>query len=910
MPTVRRLRSLLAVTVVVLGVAPFAARAGAPTGDDLLACDIVGQVAPLPNHWARISAPPVAAGEGDTRIESFAAPPYQPKRIYATNGQVIQASTTAGCKWDHIYPATSSVPAPKVTSRRVAKLVAPTDESLWVASYDADGVPRPHVEMTINAAPGTDGPMKAFQTVDNGLPPVGTPIALGVARKEESGAPMPRAFVLIEDVANPLGVDGEQGAPRTLYHLIHDPTVDKGGLDIRWEKATGVPADFGRIEGMVTTVRNVYGVWIWSGTKYAFSPDNGDHFTVWNAPGQVTAIDVSDRDRAFVAVDLGGGKAKAIELGLGEDIKYRVETTRPLPIIATSVSHGQEGGVWTIAGTRGTYGWDVGFGGWVPIHPPGVSGFVATAMGMSMTEDRILLGQAAGALYRFDLYRHEAFLPPPPSKGGTGIYPDVPPFGIDQPMLWVQHHDVTVRPTEVKPDKVDLGVPPNPSPLEVFFLLDTTTSMQSSIDGLKLGIQNIADEIAAKTHGKACFGVGEFKDEQPFQKSGTEAAVSEAYSRRLPITCEGQDLPLLHAAVDKMKEGGGNNVQYEAATVALRQAVIGDGQPSPPVLPNLDAEFSGGDTMRVIVLITDAGFMTGAQFPSMGDTIKALNSRRVNVVGIVVRDTNTFTDAWDDVTEVVEGTHTTAPENGVDCNGDHKSDIDPGKPLVCEADGAAPPIGPAIIGLLLGVKDNGTVAVSVGDPYHVVKKIDGNMSEVRNLRVENHLPLKLHLTCSMEQDGMDLPVRLLGFQSAVPRASEKITVHCRAPKIPPPPPPPPRPPEPELPLPPRPPIAPVLIPQFQPPPVNNPPGNLNPNAGFSQQEEQQLQLAAVGQGASEEAPEEEEVELAMSAVQEQDAAAAGLVLGCAMFVGLAGAVGLAHRRRTQRSTRTAYARVR
>jgi tellurite resistance protein len=59
-----------------------------------------------------------------------------------------------------------------------------------------------------------------------------------------------------------------------------------------------------------------------------------------------------------------------------------------------------------------------------------------------------------------------------------------------------------------------------------------------------------------------------------------------------------------------------------------------------------------------------------------------------------------------------------------------------------------------------------------------------------------------------------------------------------------------------------------------------------------------MQLATVGQDSTEQA-EDEEVELAMSGLRQDDAAAARLVLGCAVLVAAAGGVALARRRRSQ-----------
>ena len=155
---------------------------------------------------------------------------------------------------------------------------------------------------------------------------------------------------------------------------------------------------------------------------------------------------------------------------------------------------------------------------------------------------------------------------------------------------------------------------------------------------------------------------------------------------------------------------------------------------------------------------------------------------------------------------------------------------------------------------------------------------------------------------------MDLPLPLQGTKRDTPVDFADIVVHCRAPAEPPPPPPPPPPVDPPLPPPVKPPPPPILVPQFQPPPVQQPPANINPNAGFSQQEEQQFQLAAVTQDAAQD-QDMEEIELAMSGLDRNDAAAAQLVFGCAAGLSVAAGVVLANRRRVQRAIRPSYVRA-
>src|SRR5206468_4735256 len=114
--------------------------------------------------------------------------------------------------------------------------------------------------------------------------------------------------------------------------------------------------------------------------------------------------------------------------------------------------------------------------------------------------------------WRFHLYPQDAFLPPPPPPAGVGdLHPKIPHSNLHAPYIKPQVPTVTIRPGQTATDLVDFGVPPKPSSLDVFFLVDTTSSMDTSMEGLRHGLKKIATDIAVATDGYACFGVGDFK---------------------------------------------------------------------------------------------------------------------------------------------------------------------------------------------------------------------------------------------------------------------------------------------------------------------------------------------------------------------------------------------------------------
>ncbi len=885
---------MLAALLVLTAAPLLAAHAGAPTGDNLRACATPGQIQIRKDTWARIRSPQYAANEGERKVTAFAAPPTQRAWVYVTNGSVVQLSVSAGCKWDHIYPAPSQTDAVSATPRPrvVAQLVAPAPNTLWVASYDnAGGTAHPHVERTLDATPAAGNKTTAaFESFDNGLPAVGRPVQLAVSAVNRD-----QAYLLIDtapDVSN--GMSPRRQAFRSTVDLTLQETKvpSKGWTELTLPDEVAAPA------GLVVSPTDSSVIWVWAGSSYAVSTDRGDNWRVRAAGGPVTAIDVDSTGRAAVFARAGEDATLTFV-----DDTLTVTGTRPVPVVPTVAAHARRYDVHAVAGEDGSYGYDINQQRWVPIHPHGVAPFRQIAFGASGT-GRILLGQSGGDLYRLDLFPGDAFLKPPEGAGGNDIKVNAR-GSISTPTLRVQHHEVTVAPTKTVPDRVDFGTPPSPVPLDVFFLVDTTDSMGNAINGLKKGVKEIARNLKERTRGSACFGVGDIKDES-IVHSGSGTTLTP-YTLVQPITCK---LDELQRGVDKLTEGGGNPDEREAQTIALTQAVTGKGQAEPPaVLPGQDAHFTA--PTRVIVLITDAGFMQGTgggyTFPTITDTVRTLNAYHdVKVVGVVVHTDNDFVKALADVTTVVQGTHTFAPEWGVDCDGIGGPDVGPNEPLVCETENQAPAIEPAIVALLLNVKDPATMVSRVVDPHHVVSRIDGTLSRIVDLKRENHQPYTLHLTCSPEQAGQDLPVRIYGSIRDETLVTDEVVVHCRAPVVPPRPVGQPDVPEPNPPIPPLRPIAPILL--FEPHPVPNNPANLNPNAGLSHEEQQQVQLAGVGQDATD-TSEEEEVELAMSALPSREDRAAELLLGAAMVVVSAGASAVwVSRRRAQHALQPAAVR--
>jgi hypothetical protein len=901
----RVIRPLAAAAIGLAGL-PLLSAAGAPSSDDLGACRATGQIHVRDDEWTEIKAPKADgnAGEGAQTVVDFAAPPLVHSRIYATNGTVIKVSADAGCTWSTMG---NTAQLDKVDSKQTRQdvytnLAAPANGSLWAASYDdVGGVAHPHVYAALGL--GDDNLTNpTFTDVSSGLPQAGKPVAL-VGSLSTANV----MYLLVEGPA-PDPTSGDLTTPARHLYATYAPQVDPGGpvppvagqLPLVW-KEVALPAGFSHLAG-VEPAASGHGVWIWSGTSYATTTDplaNQVSWTTTQLPGRVTSIstDVRGTTHLVYAADQGGADRRY------DDGSLTRFTTGGVPTAGLYAS-GSFPGVAAVSGPGGVFGYDVRVRRWVRITPKGVPALTKLTMPFGRL-NRVVLGLAGGTLYRYDTYPGELFLQPP-RLDGLGDWPTLP-GGVKVPVLTPVKEVVTVTPGELHTVPVDFRVPPAPNPLDVYFLLDTTGSMQPAVDGLKESINKIAFKMRKALGKDACFGLGEFKDFWPYDTQHT-------YTRDIPITCDHPVEKIHSFMADTMRPAAGGADIPEAQTIALTQSVTGKGQqpPDPPVTPGQQAGFRA-DAYKVIVLISDSSFKQASGYPTRAAAINTLNVADVKVVNVLVStDEGDHDAALADMQELAAGTSTVAPAQGVDCDGNGRQsagDLTPGAPLVCDVGGSGAQInvGPAIVGLLLGVIDPGTLAVDIRDTDRAVTQpIQGRTSRVVNLKMANALAFAMPVSCSKAQDGQDLPIGLLPTVRALPVMLHgrvlygQVIVRCRSippaplPKVQQPPPPPD---DPVLPVPAKP--QPVAL--VQPPvPPAQPLANMNMNAGFSSQEEQQFQLAAVGQDAGEQQEQVEGAEeLAMSDYRHRDSAAGATMLGGALM--MSAAAGVAYRRRLQRA---------
>lgn len=894
-----RWRAAIAGAAVIAAVLPTVSFATSPR----LTCRTASNV----GSWQKVAVErfrPVPGVPTTDAVTSYAVDVSHPGNVVTSNGTTLKASAHAGCDWNDVFslglqPSTD-VPLSGQTSKIVAtaivhgRVLAAVREGTGVAS-------RPHIVGSDSGRPGT------FATADSGLPPQGTPKLIRAASDE-----------------------------RTVY-LVLTPTADDSGSPV----AGGILPSLPPVNGSTSGGK--------AGLLYA-STDGGHTWELRTSPSDLPAgagldqlaIDRGDADLLYATsngllyISRNGGASFARARVNNEDVTA-VETMAPgqaafftrSGFAVKTIDGGKtfSGGKSIIAGvTSAAYraGDDrlaVEANGQLGLIDPGTgeSAFSPgpTAVRGSLTGDigtqSTFHGLSGHALLRY-------VDPPLPNQADTPVSVDdlgVPP----PPPGRITPGSRTVRLKVGSSGSYDytLAMPKSPTPLDLFFLIDTSGSMTSYIDNLKTNISAVTRAIQSAginlQVGVGTLGTGPRPREvvPPYvNKKDPSDRGSTLYALFRRIGPVDADFATALASV-KVKGQAGNN-PAEAQLAALEQATWGPGikDPNSPdaaplyiVPPGQGAGWrSAPGIRRIIVHATDEAFDKPAGSPVKADgsldfdkVIREMNEYHVQQIGL----TTGAIESREDLSTMARGTSTLAPPGGADCG--EGEILRAGSPLVCDTEVDFS----ALIGRLVrSLQDSADVTVSARGSYaKVVPGLDVSHLQGIDVTRPNVLPFRVAVSCKGSSPGSyneDLTASLRGVRIA----TSHLTVDCLGPAaaakllppvaavaagaLPPAPPPPPGP----VAIVPAPPAAqPQAAPQAQ----TQVQTQVNPMTAAALQRQEQLQLALALQAGVE--PPQTEQELAMVGRRHDDEAAALALLAIAMVASSAlGLAKLRHRPQT------------
>lgn len=925
--------------------APLSLPADAAEKIEALPC-AAAQVSGSSTLWQRLRAPVFQPGIGiDTtpqQIVSYAVSPTNTNYVAVTNGKSVYTSKDGGCSWrlgfrlGRVPEDPQRIPLSGLITDIRRVYVQPGTNTFFALAEELETgatVGRPHVLRSAS------GDAASWRVADEGLPPLGKPhtlrghprnknvlyLSFQNAREEQAQCP-----------PEPVPCDRSQnGEPLGLLYRSTD-----GGLT--WSARTN-PGDL----NSATTIRyfsvddNDRGgntLYVIANGLLRKSTNGGDSYTV--PPGvrqsgfkfaAVESLANTEASRRLEVVAFGANAdgPAMIRLHHGEWVTTQLPFHAPVEsvaqrsdgdiAVATAVAFGSPQ-VWRIY-PHDFVDYEEGIGqagrkfkltfGWEPITPNVLSnskvpadlggGAAASGAGTYYVREGTAVLRFLGSTARNA----------DPQAPGVDLAPPKPPLGrITPPTL-----DLDLPAGKSRTVDYTLTLPPSPTPLDVYLLVDNSGSMIPFINDLKANLRHVA--VALHESGvNVGIGVGQINVQPETDKLPVDdpRTPDEDESKGRPIYQRLREIgPVDEPLFDALSKLNGNSgAGDEPQLEALYQSVTGEGLTFAGLTflgphripPGHHAGFR--DTLspiKVIVHATDEKFSTNIRGGARNDprvVADVLRDAKVKQIGL----SQGQTAAADDLEYMARETGALAPRGGTDCDGDGRigyEDVQAGEPLVC---GQSEGLDRTLVNLLRSLSDPQTITLS--------KKASPTMVEVsrEEFRIDAKQTTKVTFSVTYSCKGLtpgqyanDLTASLRGDLIAkavatvtcggvaVPVKPQAVTPNEPASN------PPPVQPQPILPAPV--PVNPVPQPQTQ---VQTQ-TQVNPQAGMADQEEQQFQLAAVTNDLRDEG-ELAGDQLAMTGLSYDDAALGVMAVGMGLATALG--IGMSVRRRHQ----PALARVR
>lgn len=818
--------------------------------------------------WGQIGLPEF--GTGEQQVASYSVDAWNKKRLFVTNGYEVFRSMDGGCSWTKVY-SLPAVPTKaddySAADSRIQQVAVPEGTTsdryvyLVVDQYRApQDVARGARTRVLRSENNGDSWVMADGQAPELLPPHGAP---------EQLLPSPSfpevLYLLMESpdvqylaTSPDGGKTWEAAGPVCLLPVLPeiDPPVEgvgdnpgPGCIDPD-KKNSNAPAP-GDTSGIEVDPFQPHDLWYYGPRGLERSLNSGKSpkpvVEVSEGIGALDIFRVAGQDSRIVAA---GSQAPTLYVSQDGGRSWETESA---PGFVQSIAKGRTAMEYFMATDQSVFmsvnGFQLDVG---PVDDRQI-GDIQSARTLGGTEGLCLFGSGGSHL---EVACATTLPQPPPPGPGPNINIDPSKLPNTEAARFIPEGYVTKLgkgEAEVVPYKLRLFK--SPTPLDVYFLIDISGSMQNPIDGVARGMQDIINELT-KSKINTNFGVGVYRayDDAP------------AYKRRLKVAPPSEELERVLSNL--IANGGGDETQL----ASLYQSATGAGQDSPTnglgidklrakIDPNQEAGFRD-EALKVIIHATDEPFSTLPPNPTFDEVITALNDKGVEQIGLAIQPKKDGGSADDVVQQtprsgllrVAEGTNTSAVGD-VDCNGDGEPDIEPGAPLVCDihpdrAYKSALMAG-AVVQLLNSVEDIGEVTVSVDAPPGVVPNIESKVFTGVDFKNPPDLPFDVMFTCPATAEPKKHTVTFNATTPGFLLAQTTATVDCTVPEVIKDDPKPPKkiiPEEPEEPALLDTPIAGFFpIPAFIPPVVRFPEGS--PNPGPNSQTQAQSQSQAQMQGA-------------------------------------------------------------
>ncbi len=716
--------------------------------------------------WLHISAPHFSVGP--QALTGFFTSPGFGAQIAATNGVAVAVTHDDGCGWSQSFALPASASTSMPFDRSDSRIVS-VDGSGSSASTIALGVDqvtgaqhRPHVVVSHNGG-------RSWNASDTGLPPAGGLLGVRVAPSDAS--------TMYAAVGGPSDV--------TLLYASSDGGASwqarSGHAGLLNETITGFTLDPGRPEH----------VWAWGPQGLYYSADGGRTFTpASQLAGQaIGPADVYRRPGLHARIVAFRPQLGDLMRSDDEGLSWYREPA-PGSGTATSVISGGVSNSVVAASGGDLYAFFPPISDWIELRAPargitqvkfGHLGFY----GMTRSEIEVYTGALDASALQSKITSSQLTTP-------LIVTPEVPQK--TEPHLGPDKHVVKLKPGASKTIPYRLAIPKHTLPLDVLFLVDTSNSMSDVISGLASSLVDIINGLEVRKI-RPWVGLADFRT-FPNHLAPAQNSDDIVYRLDRQLAPVGPDL---RDSIDQLRADGGGT--YEAHLEALWETVHGDAIDAYPPGPSAQDVARGQNAdfrhkaLKVIVLATDEKFYDSdtaspqqlgmappPDEPSYAEVSETLTRNNVYQVGLSIAS-----KPYPDLQRIAAGTNTLAPPQGVDCNGDGKTDIAPRSPMVCQIPrlnlAAGGNLAPALINLLNSVPPLTNISLSATSPRNVAHVSPDSYSNVVEQRVGT-LSFDVTYTCPDNAGGKSFPVRLKARdpQHVIETSSAKLV--CVAPKNP------------------------------------------------------------------------------------------------------------------------------
>ena len=708
-------------------------------------------------------------------VTAYAVDAARPARVLATNGNTIKASASDGCAWEDalVLTATPSaaVPFSGTTATIVSAALLPGGPALAAVREGSAAASRPHIVRSLSGAKGS------WAASDSGLPAQGAP------RQLEATSDGRTAYLVLSPTSSGGSAGGTlpalPGAPADTgpAGLLY-ATTDGGAS---WALRTGADSLRSGIDALTIDPKDPDLLYAVSGGRLVVSTDGGRSVTDTGLTG-VTAIEAMEAGEVVAAT--ADGVSQSTDAGASFTLRAALSGVDALAHRAGDdvVIAASQGQLFRVDARRASKPVLVPAG--AEVTPGSAIGDRARDGSFHVLAGHVLLrwldAAPPGGQAPLPVVGELAAPPPPPGR----VEP--PSRSISLPVGQSSLQDFT------------LVLPPSPTPLDVFFLVDTSPGMQRYIDALKDNFRAISTALERAgidvKVGLGTAGAGPGDGEAPFPDADP---TKQNYRKPAPYTLlrpVGDVNAQLQTAFDGLRAD--SNMQSnarldikEGQLIALNSLVTGEGvleegsselAPRYTVQPGQRAGFRPQEGIRrLVVHATDENFNNPHGTPRKADGTPdveriagVLAAQRVQQIGIAPDEGSRATA---NLSTMARLTGALAPAEGVDCGNDLR--VGAGQPLVCETvDG----FGAAIIGLVRGLVDEQDVRLVAPDRSPVLGAIDATKLRGLDVTARNDVPFRVRASCVGLAPGrytQSLDAVLRGFRVA----TAKLAVTCTAP---------------------------------------------------------------------------------------------------------------------------------